>query len=362
MVPGSTINAICPYYTMFPLSFPLRVMRNRPVGHGWIADPFCGRGTTNLAARLNGVPTFGMDSSPIAVAIAEAKLCDTTVGRIEMAAQHILGEDDAPTDIPKGRFWRQMYHKDVLQAICKLRNAFLRDCRSDARKVLRAIILGALHGPLTKAVASHLSNQSPRTYAPKPSYALRFWENQGLRPPKVDVLDVVRLRAQRFLAEGPDRVDGIIRLGDSRSSDDYPKIKIGLVITSPPYYGMRTYIPDQWLRAWFLGGPSAVDYQHPHREIQHTSPMAFAGELRCVWKALAVRATDDARLVVRFGSINDRVVDHIVLFKESLKESGWSLRTIVEAGDANTGKRQANQFRLNDSSPRPEHDFYAVPA
>ncbi len=151
---------------MFPLSFPLRVMRNRPVGHGWIADPFCGRGTTNLAARLNGVPTFGMDSSPIAVAIAEAKLCDTTVGRIEMAAQHILGEDDAPTDIPKGRFWRQMYHKDVLQAICKLRNAFLRDCRSDARKVLRAIILGALHGPLTKAVASHLSNQSPRTYAP----------------------------------------------------------------------------------------------------------------------------------------------------------------------------------------------------
>ncbi len=172
----------------------------------------------------------------------------------------------------------------------------------------------------------------------------------------------MRLRAQRFLAEGPDRVDGIIRLGDSRSSDDYPKIKIGLVITSPPYYGMRTYIPDQWLRAWFLGGPSAVDYQHPHREIQHTSPMAFAGELRCVWKALAVRATDDARLVVRFGSINDRVVDHIVLFKESLKESGWSLRTIVEAGDANTGKRQANQFRLNDSSPRPEHDFYAVPA
>ncbi len=39
---------------------------------------------------------------------------------------------------------------------------------------------------------------------------------------------------------------------------------------------------------------------------------------------------------------------------------GGVLKTIVEAGDANTGKRQATQFRLADSSPRPEHDFYAV--
>ena len=32
------------------------------------------------------------------------------------------------------------------------------------------------------------------------------------------------------------------------------------VVTSPPYYGMRTYLQDQWLRNWFLGGSSFVDY------------------------------------------------------------------------------------------------------
>lgn len=341
---------------MFPLSFPLRVIAGRPLKEGWITDPFCGRGTTNLAARLSGVATFGMDSSPIAV----AKLCDTTARRVEEVARCVLDDDTEPVDIPQGRFWKRMYHKDVLRAICKLREAFLHDCRSDSRKVLRAIILGALHGPMTKTVASHLSNQCPRTYAPKPAYALRFWEARSLSPPKIDVLEVVRVRSDRFLAESPQRVDGLIRLGDSRISADYPDINIGLVITSPPYYGMRTYIPDQWLRDWFLGGPQEVDYQHPPSELEHASPTAFAGELRAVWKSLAARATKEARLVIRFGSINDRDVDHVALLKESLRETGWSLQTIVEAGDANTGNRQAKQFQLSDSLPRPEHDFYAV--
>jgi hypothetical protein len=31
---------------------------------------------------------------------------------------------------------------------------------------------------------------------------------------------------------------------------------------SPPYYGRRTYIPDQWLRNWFLGGSSNVEYSN----------------------------------------------------------------------------------------------------
>ena len=83
-------------------------------------------------------------------------------------------------------------------------------------------------------------------------------------------------------------------------------------------------------------------------------------ELKSVWSALAIKATKGARLVVRFGGINDRNVDHVALLKESLRDSGWLLRTIVEAGDANNGKRQATQFRLTKSSPRLEHDFYAV--
>jgi hypothetical protein len=50
------------------------------------------------------------------------------------------------------------------------------------------------------------------------------------------------------------------------SSD--PAFSVSRIVTSPPYYGMRTYLPDQWIRNWFLGGPPEVDYsikgQLPH--------------------------------------------------------------------------------------------------
>ncbi len=28
---------------------------------------------------------------------------------------------------------------------------------------------------------------------------------------------------------------------------------VDMIITSLPYYSMRTYLPDQWIRLWFLG-------------------------------------------------------------------------------------------------------------
>ena len=68
---------------------------------------------------------------------------------------------------------------------------------------------------------------------------------------------------------------------------------------------MRTYIPDQWLRGWFLGGTDAVDYSCAD-QIGHSSPDDFAAQLNQVWCNVAEVCTDDAQLVVRYGAINDR--------------------------------------------------------
>src|SRR5262245_38221502 len=66
------LNAVCPYFTMFPLEYPLKILRNHPADK--VVDPFCGRGTTVYAARIKGVAVVGVDISPIAVAIAGSKL------------------------------------------------------------------------------------------------------------------------------------------------------------------------------------------------------------------------------------------------------------------------------------------------
>lgn len=361
-LPRSALNAICPYYTMFPLAFPLRVLRGRAKTGDWVVDPFCGRGTTNFAARLAGLPSFGVDSSPVAVALTRAKLCDARVSDIVRVARSILDSVPERVSVPRGEFWRHAYHPSVLRQICWLRRELLRDCASDSRALLQAILLGALHGPRTKFVQSHLSNQSPRTFAPKPDYAIRFWRQRRLQPPLVDILEVVRVRACRYLAERPQRVPGQVVLGDSRLEDSFGSRKFRWVITSPPYYGMRTYIPDQWLRNWFVGGAASVDYRPLPREMGHGSPDAFATDLRKVWRTLAANTKDDARMVIRFGGIADRDVDPAALLKSSLSDSGWKLTTAISAGDANAGRRQAAQFAHGGPAPSEEYDFYAARA
>ncbi len=356
----SSLNAVCPYYTMFPLDFPLRVLRNHVRPADVVVDPFCGRGTTNFAARLLGLGSVGVDSSPVAVALTKAKLADARPSDVLRVASAILDSMPPHVHLPAGEFWDRAYERSVLRRICWLRSELIRDCRSDSRVLLRAILLGALHGPRTKKTPSHLSNQCPRTFAPKPDYAVRFWRSRRMKPPAIDVLDAVRIRAHRYLAQRPPRARADVALGDSRDPDALRGHRINWAITSPPYYGMRTYIPDQWLRSWFLGGPSEVVYKPPARELSHASPDAFADDLRQVWANIAQIAASDARLVVRFGGIADRDTDQVGLLKASLTDSGWRLTTIRPAGNANAGKRQATQFVHGGPSPKEEFDFYAT--
>src|SRR5438034_630555 len=57
--PKHALNAICPYYTMFPLEYPFSILkkyRKRPIR---LLDPFCGRGTSIYAGRMNKHDSFG---------------------------------------------------------------------------------------------------------------------------------------------------------------------------------------------------------------------------------------------------------------------------------------------------------------
>lgn len=348
---------------MFPLDFPYTILCNHASLNEWIIDPFCGRGTTNYASRILGLPSIGIDSSSVAVALSQAKLANTSPQLIKQAALRILDEVLVPRDVPTGEFWEWAFHKDVLYMLCRLREGLLRNCRSDSRKALRAIIMGALHGPQPKSRPAYFSNQSQRTYAPKPRYAVNFWKSHNLTPPPVHVLSIIEERAQRYYALEVTRAVGKIVYGDSREKSVYSFIatekKICWVITSPPYYGMRTYIPDQWLRSWFLGGPPQVDYSN-EGQIEHSSPDTFASQLRCVWQNVGACCTLGAQLVIRFGAINDRKVDPVALLRCSLKDTGWEVRSIGPAGSASEGHRQALHFSHPHKGAIEEHDIWGT--
>ena len=118
---------------------------------------------------------------------------------------------------------------------------------------------------------------------------------------------------------------------------------IGLIITSPPYYGMRTYVPDQWLRNWFVGGSPNVDYD-TSKQISHNGKETFIKELEKVWYMCSRIATQNAILAIRFGAINDRVVDPRKIILNSLKNTPWRVIEISNSGIPPKERRQANFF------------------
>jgi hypothetical protein len=304
---------------------------------------------------------MGVDSSPVAAAITASKLVRTTADDILNEARRILTERGT-SHIPSGEFWRCAFFPDVLNALCRFRDAFLENCTTGARIALRGIILGALHGPKQKTFPSYFSNQCPRTYSPKPAYATRFWREHNLLPDPVDVLAVIERRAKRYYGMSFE-ITGTVRLADSRVAEalqpETPETQFDWVITSPPYYGMRTYIPDQWLRNWFVGGPETVDYIN-RDQVPHSSPEDFAANLRQVWRNLENVCVEDATMVIRFGGITDRRTDPLELIKNSLMGSDWRITTIREAGTATEGKRQADAFLRTKSKPMIEYDVWAV--
>ncbi|NLI01038.1 MAG: site-specific DNA-methyltransferase [Chthonomonadales bacterium] len=346
---------------MFPLDFPLRILQRMAVRGDTVLDPFCGRGTTNLAARIVGIESLGVDSSKVAVAITAAKLVAVDVADIVNEARCMLADRKA-RHVPVGEFWDWAFHASVLDGLCRLREALLEDCSAATRVALRGIVLGALHGPKQKTFPGYLSNQSPRTYAPKPSYATRYWQSRQLVPEPVDIMAVIERRAVRYYGT-PTACAGVARLGDSRNpvalEPPSPGTRFRWVITSPPYYGMRTYVADQWLRNWFVGGPDHVDYTC-REQVAHSSPAIFASELRQVWLNAAAVCTSDAHLVVRFGGIPDRRVDPLDLIERSLSDSGWRIAGVRDAGTATEGKRQADSFLRTRSKPVVEYDVWAV--
>lgn len=206
----------------------------------------------------------------------------------------------------------------------------------------------------------------PRTFAAKPEYCIRYWRTHRLSPPRVNVIPVLERKLARIFAlPGVRGVSAVnARLGDSRSAAALsPDMRdFSVVVTSPPYYGMRTYVEDQWLRHWFLGGPAEITYGESD-QISHTGQQVFAESLGEVWRNMARTRADRLDMYIRFGIIPSARVDARRLIAESLEASEVEWRCVYTraARTAAHGRRQAAQMSAG-STPAMEYDFHVIAA
>jgi hypothetical protein len=124
--------------------------------------------------------------------------------------------------------------------------------------------------------------------------------------------------------------------------------------------GLRTYLPDQWLRLWFLGGPPKVIYEWPG-QIGYESENNFAAAMASVLRGIDSATSKRAHAYILLGSIPSVPADVSALMRSALNnsDSRWRLVSKRTRGKADVGKRQATQFKQY-SKPAEEYLFHFV--
>jgi hypothetical protein len=85
----------------------------------------------------------------------------------------------------------------------------------------------------------------------------------------------------------------------------------------------------------------------------------FIADLKTVWQNVAEVSDERARLVFRFGAINDRLLDPREVIVKSLQDTPWRLKTVIDAGTSRLGKRQSDTFVRRPQAPIVELDAWA---
>lgn len=159
----------------------------------------------------------------------------------------------------------------------------------------------------------------------------------------------------------PPRLKGKVVEGDAREASKYFRRKTGtvkLIITSPPYIDITNYREDQWLRLWFLGGPSAPSPSHTNSDDRHRKPEAYWKFLAEAWGGIAPLLSRQSNLVIRIGGSRlskGDLADGLLL---SLMRANLNRASLVEMHSTEIRGGQRRSFTSSKSLRAGiEHDF-----
>jgi SAM-dependent methyltransferase len=201
--------------------------RESGMKEGTVLDPFCGVGTTLLAAKSRNLQSVGVDASPLAAFVSRAKTQDYEAADLEKA-EAFIASDIRPDGGMEWKFElfspRAAFPKRNYNEILAIRSAIERE-EGKTRDLLLLALLSVL--PQASIVL-------------KDGGVLRITKDKRALPAK----EIFRRKAKRMVRElRENQVCGPapqVFLGDARALG-MPEGSAGLVATSPPYLNNIDY-------------------------------------------------------------------------------------------------------------------------
>jgi len=229
------------------------IERHAPPG-SVVFDPFLGRGTTLIEARLHGCRTIGSDVNPLSVRLALPRLRPPTLEQIkDRLNSAVLNSTEIESD---GLL--EFFHPDTLQEIQGWM-AYFQQRRE----------LGLMDGVdewIEMVAANRLTGHSNgffSVYTLPPNQAVSIERQKKInaklkqRPEYRNTRLLVLKKTRSLLRDDlPDGYSNHAPKLFHASADSIPQVasnSVDLVVTSPPFLNEVDYLQDNWMRMWFCG-------------------------------------------------------------------------------------------------------------
>ena len=237
-----------------------------------VYDPFMGRGTTPLQARLMNRRPMGNDINPLSQVLLAPRLNPPT---IEQIAERLDSIDLSKT-IEVYDDLLHFYHKDTLREIIALKEYLLRKEENQTIDNIDAWIRMVAINRLTGHSAGFFSVYSlPPNQAVSIKRQIKINEKRNQIPEYRAIKPRILKKSRSLLkdwnraeiGQKTDTTRGILSTADSRKVSEMPNDSAVLVVTSPPFLDVVDYQGDNWLRCWFIGVDSGNINISQHRKI-----------------------------------------------------------------------------------------------
>lgn len=227
-----------------------------------VLDPFSGRGTTLLEARLLGRIPLASDLNPIAVALSRAKNVGVEMEDVMERLTALERRYDPVLFLPEAEVQGEdillIYHPHTLAQLVFLRRRLV-GSSAEVDQFLVGAVLGIMHGGERQDGSSaYASISMPNTFSMPPDYVRRFVETRRLQRVERNVFQILREKIERLFRSGACFTSaGLVSRADAKHVSGVPEFaehigKVQLVVTSPPYLNVVNYARQNWIRTWFL--------------------------------------------------------------------------------------------------------------
>jgi site-specific DNA-methyltransferase (adenine-specific) len=312
-----------------------------------VLDPFSGRGTTALQARMEGRLAICNDLNPLAYILSRAKVdppswesVQAFLGDLEAAYKRSSpGELDVSPDI------RMLYHDSTLKQICFIRERLLSKKLTAWTRdefMIGGALAGIMHGSWRRDNTSqYLSISMPNTFSMAPAYVEKFIRENGLTKLDQDVFERLRDKLARLYLDDTTGTTGKAYHSDAAvllQGKQLRPASVDLIVTSPPYLQVVNYGTANWIRLWLLGldevgreqgaGRKKLDAKLDHRHTYNS------------YKEFMLRTVEGIQRVLKRDGVAVLIIGHV---KDPGKETALPLAAqLWEDIEAETSLRKVD--------------------